>query len=518
MASSQDGPAVRGPQSVSTESSDTPTDGAPVRRWRSWIRRVVGHVVERFRRSQAVGAAPSLVAYAILQAQLTPTMEAAADFAAERTGGPLGASLRRHRLAEPTGRRAFEAFAEEWAAAAPSLRRAVSLMGAAVDAPAEGRTEILERALDTALTGARERVATFATDIRGPTMGIYAFGVMLPLSLVGMLPVAVTSGGGVPLAGLALVYDLLLPVGLLVSAGWLVVRRPAVVAPTVRGGRLRESLSWWRFGIGASVGVAVAIASPYVLPVWSRFIVGTGTGIGSLLVGWLAPLLERQRETDEMESALPTALSVAGQRLAEGAPMEAALSAVGYRLSGPLAEAFERADRIRSDLGVTVDTALIGDNGSLSDRSSERIETTVRLLLAAGRRGPDGGDTLATLGEFLETLDTVEREARQELGQTTSTLHQTALVFAPAIAGVTVALATGMDSVGSAGSFIDVAVLGRVIGWYVLALALILPVLSVALERGFDPVRMGYRAGLAFLAASLLYPVTFLAARTLVYV
>ncbi|MFW5920118.1 MAG: type II secretion system protein, partial [Halanaeroarchaeum sp.] len=93
-----------------------------------------------------------------------------------------------------------------------------------------------------------------------------------------------------------------------------------------------------------------------------------------------------------------------------------------------------------------------------------------------------------------------------------------ALVFAPAIAGTTVALATGMNGVDTPGSAIDVAALGQVIGVYVLVLAVILPVLSVALERGYAPIRMGYRAGIALAIGSVLYPMTFLAARTLVYV
>lgn len=226
-------------------------------------------LLERFRRSQAIGAAPSLIAYAILQLQLTPSMEAAADFAADRVGGRLGASLKRHRLAEPTGRRAFDAFAADWHDLDSSLQRAVSLMGAAVDAPPDSRDRILERALDTALTGARDRVSTFATEVRGPAMAIYAFGVMMPLALVGMLPVVTSTGSSVSIVLLAAVYDVILPAFLLVGSAWLVVKRPAVAASSFRTEHLEfETPLWQAVGVGLVIAAAVAIGAPLVVPAW----------------------------------------------------------------------------------------------------------------------------------------------------------------------------------------------------------------------------------------------------------
>ncbi|MFB6114042.1 MAG: hypothetical protein ABEJ58_08075 [Halodesulfurarchaeum sp.] len=475
-------------------------------------------LLERFRRTEAVGAAPALIAYSILALQLRPSMEAAADFASEHVGGRLGRSLGTYRLVEPTGRSAYEAFARSWGKYAPFLDRSVSLLGTAVDSASRDREEILERALDTALSGAQERVSTFATDIRGPAMGIYAFGVMLPLSLVGMMPVVATTGGRISLAMLAFVYDVFLPLGLLGASGWLIVRRPAVSAPSVRVSDMKTDRPVWQvLGAGLVVATTATVCVPYFLPAWSGILVAIGTGSGTSLLIWLAPLRERRETTEKIERALPAALGVVGQRLAEGAPIESAISTVATRLPGEIGSLFEEANRIRSRLGVDVKTSFHGDPGALEGISSERIETAVSLVLEAGGRGPSGGETLRTLGTYLETLDSVKREARRDLSQTTSTLRQTAIVFAPAIAGVTVALATGMNGANAPGSTIDVSRLGQVIGVYVLSLAVILPTLAVSLERGFAPVRTGYRAGIALVTSALLYPVTFLAARSLVY-
>lgn len=473
----------------------------------------------RFRRWRAAGSVPALVAFAILYLRLTPTLEGAADLASRAVGGPLGASMERHRLATPTGQEAFQEFAAEWADADPSLERAVSLLGAAVDAPPEDRAEILESALDAVLDSSRDRVATFASDIRGPATGIYAFGVMLPLALVGMMPVLSTTGGGIPVGVLAVGYDVLLPAGLLVASAWLASKRPAVSAPPVS--RSVFSHAPGLLEILAAGGLAAAstlVAATLFLPAWSHWIATTGVGAGVCLRVALGPVRDRQEQVRAVEEGIPDALQIAGRALADGAPVEATVGRVGDRLAGPIGTVFERAATVRRRLGTPVHEAFTGRSGALDDMASRRAEMAVELLTTAGAHGAPAGPTLRSVGEYLEALERVERETRRDLARTTSTLHQTAMLFAPAIAGVTVGLATGIDATGSTGKPVPVAALGTAIGLYVLLLAVILPSLAVVLERGFDPVRIGNRSGLALGVAGVVYPVAFLGAETLVYI
>ncbi|MFB6267037.1 MAG: type II secretion system F family protein [Halodesulfurarchaeum sp.] len=459
------------------------------------------------------------MAYAILSLRTTPTLESAADLAARRTGGFLGASLRRHRTAAPDGREAWQSFAAEFQDLDDSLTRSVSLMVAGIETPETGREAVLERALSTALDGASDRVSSFAASIRGPTMAIYAFGVMLPLALVGMLPVVTTTGSGVPLVLLAGLYDVLIPLGLLGAAIWLVARRPAVSAP---GGAFVDIAAESPLHVLASIGLGAAVVAwglgHALLPAWSVPLVAAALAIGAPMVVAFAPLRERQETVSTLEDGLPDALSIVGQRLRTGVPLEEAIEAVGDRLTGPVGDMFDDASVVHRRLGVPVRAAFRGPHGPLQDLPSDRARTVVTLLATAGEEGAPAGDTLLSMAAYLEDLQRVEREARRELAQTTGTLWQTAIAFAPAIAGVTVALATGMDSVDAPGGPVHVADLGVVIGVYVLALAIVLPGLSVVLERGFDPVRIAYRVGLALCAGSLLYPFTFVAARTVVSV
>lgn len=474
---------------------------------------------ERFERSRASGAVPELLAFAILAIRVSPSLERAADFAAETVGGRLGHSLVAHRRAELDGGDAFDAFATEWGDRAASVSRTVSLLQVAVDTPSERRDEVLDEALDAVLSGSRDQVSAFTTDIRGPAMGIYAFGVMLPLALVGLLPMLSTTGTTVSMLPLVLLYDLAIPLALIGAAAWLALARPAVASSARQRGLLSLGPGLQKpLAVGIGLGSAGFAVSLLVFPAWVAPIVGIGTGLGAALVGFLAPIRERQAEIREFETEVPDALRIIGREVADGIPIETAIASAGSRLSGETGTVLGRAARARDRLGRTVEETLLGRDGVLSRLPSARAETVGRLLVRAGQHGEPGGRTLLAIGDYLDALHRVEREGRRELAQTTSTLGQTATVFAPVIAGVTVALATGMDAVESTTGSLAVGPLGQVIGVYVLSLAVILPSLAVVLERGFDPVAIGYQSGVALLASASLYPLAFVAARTLVYV
>lgn len=475
--------------------------------------------LEAFRRTRAVGTAPDLIAFAILQVKLTPSLERAADFATDAVPGRLSQSLASERLATVSGSDAFEAVANDWAAVDPSLRRAVTLLQVAMDAPAERRAETLEDALEAVLDGARERVVEFSTAIRGPAMGIYAFGVMLPLALVGLLPVLASNGGGVSTLALAVVYDFAIPIGLIGSGIWLWGRRPAVTDQAFDAGLMTHATAAPTvLAAGAAGGVGAVAGGTVFAPNWVRPILGLGVSTGTALALWLRPVLAEQERLADLEARLPDVLVVAGQRLEEGDPLETTVGAVGERFDGPIGGLFGRAGARQKRSGDPVEAVFFGENGVLEAVPSQRVRAALALVTTAGEYGPAGGRTLQSVGSYLEALFGVEREARRELAQTTSTLKQTALVFAPAIAGVTVALATGMQSVEGTGQSLDVAALGLVVGLYVLLLAAILPALAVVLERGFDPVRMGFHSGVALAVGSVVYPLSFLTARSLVYV
>ncbi|MFC5970638.1 type II secretion system F family protein [Halomarina salina] len=495
------------------------------------------------RESAAIGAAPVVVSHAVLRMRLEPTVERAAEFAAEADDGLLARSLADHvRRARGTPASGLGAWGEQWGDRFPALRRATSLVEAAGRAPASERGRSLDRATRAILDGTRERTASAAAALQGPVTALYAFGVLLPLALVAVLPAARAAGVGVTLPVVVALYDLALPLALACASGWLLLRRPATFPATpVPADHPDLPAHRWPSLAGAAVVAVVAwVVVPRLLPAWSGPLVALGGGLGVALVGWFRPAVVVRKRTRAVEEGLPDALYLVGRRVCEGRAVETAIDSAAEEVTGPVGAVLADAARRQRTLRVGVGEALYGEYGALASVPSTRVHSTLRLLVVAAREGAPAGDALVLVADHVERLRSVEREARRDLRRVTTTLANTAAVFGPLVAGVTVALADSMggrslspDAVGtgteeavSSGVASSSATatgtasaaplptpgLALAVGAYVLLLAALLTALATGLEHGADRARVGYRVGLALPAATALYVTAFLAA------
>ncbi|WP_115862824.1 type II secretion system protein [Halorussus litoreus] len=453
------------------------------------------------RRTAALGAAPALVARAVLRTRVEPASERAAAFAASGEG-PLADSLAAHvRRAAGTPRSGLAAFGAAWSDWNPPLRRAVLLVEAAADAPAGERDRSLDRAMDAMLDGTRDRMAAFAERVRGPTTALYAFGVLLPLALVAVLPAASVAGVPVSVPVLVAIYDLLLPAVLLVAGAWLLVRRPAAFPPPAvsRAHPAVPNRRWPAILVAAVAGL-VAIGATVPLPAWTRWPAVVGSSVGAALVWWFRPVKRVRDDARAVEENLADALYLVGRRVSDGAAVESAIADAAPEVAGRTGDALAEAAGVQRRLRVGVREAFLGEHGALADVPSPQAQTVASLLALAAREGRPAGRAIVSMADHVDDLQRVEREARRELASVTGTLRNTAGIFGPLVGGATVALADGMAS-GTLGDPLPTAALGLAVGAYVLVLAIILAAIATGLERGFDRALVGYRVGLALLAA-----------------
>ncbi|WP_336022036.1 type II secretion system protein [Halobellus salinisoli] len=509
------------------------------------------HVVHRLpvaaatlRRARALGDAPSLVARAALRLRLDSTPERAAIFAARTGTGPLARSLAAHAERTRSGPSAgLDAFAAEWRSWFPALERSIALLSAAVEAPPDEREQALERALETVLDGARTEMAEFAGDVRGPASGIYAFGVLLPLALVGVLPAARAGGVTIPASVFVVLYDVLLPVGLVGAGAWLLLRRPIAIAPPRVTAAHPDVPSEPTRGVVAGVlGVAFGFVCGSAVASWAAPVAAVGTGVGAALVVHYRPMAAVRRDVSAVEAGLADATAVVGRRVGAGEAVETAIESAAGATTGRTSDLFEAASGVQRRLRVGVRAAFLGEHGALRDIPSRRARATASLLAVAAAEGRPAGGTLVRLADHLTELRRVEEEARRELAAITGTLGHTAALFAPLVGGATVAMATQMaaseattgSSASTAGASastagasttgattslaatgvpgvatLDPSTLGAAVGVYVLALAAVLTVVATGLDRGLDRSLVGYRTGLALLAATATYLVAY---------
>lgn len=482
----------------------------------NYVVRVAPELLATARRTRALGTAPRLVSRAVLRMRIEPTAERAAAFAA-RGDGPLAASLQEHvRRARGTPRSGLGAFADEWASRFPALARAVALLESAATAPTAERNRALDRAREAVLDGTRERAASFAADIRGPATAVYAFGVLLPLALVGVLPAARVAGLPVGLTTVVVVYDLLLPAGIAAATVRLLARRP-VAFPPCRVPRSNPDVPecrWLPVVAGLGAGLGAWLLAGLLLGGWSRPLAAVGAGVGTALVVHYRPFRAVRDRVREVESGLTDALALIGRRASNGTAVERAVEGTGTDLDGATGTVFAAATRRQRQLGVGIRAAFLGEYGALDDVPSPRARSAAALLAVAAREGRPAGAAVVSMAEHLDDLAAVEREARREIRRVTATLGNTAAVFAPLVGGATVALADAMAG-SELGGTVSTAGLGTAVGAYVLLLAVLLTVLATGLERGLDPALVGYRAGVALLAATAVYLAAFAGAGAL---
>jgi len=464
-------------------------------------------------RSRALGAAPDIVCLVVLSLRLDPALERATAFAAEHANGRLADSLAAHaRESRGTPGAGLAGFAATWDDHLPSLRRAAALADAAVNAPAGDRERLLDRTLAVVVEGSRERASGYADAVHGPTMAVYAFGVVLPLALVGVVPAAASAGLPLTLGGVALAYGVVLPLAVLAVVCWILARRPVAFPPAaVPADHPALDDRGRNAALAAAAGVAAALVASRLLPSWSLPVLLVGWPVGGALVYWFRPACEVREAARDIEDGLADALSVLGHQLRHGRAVEAAVTDAGDTLDGPTGDAFDEAARRMRRLRVGVAEAFRGEHGPLARTRSQRARAAVSLVVHAADAGPAGGRVLVAVAEHFDALAALDREVRREFASTTRTLQYTALVYAPLVAGVTVSLAGRVSGLDGA-SALPAGQLALVVGAYVLWLAAVLPALAVGLDRGLDRALVGYHAGLALAAAATVYPVTALAA------
>lgn len=461
-------------------------------------------VLGNARRSRTLGTAPTVVSRAVLRMRIMPTAEGAAAFAAE-TDGRLGDRLSDHvARARGTPLSGLSAFADAWRERFPALHRAVTLVEAAAAAPPEERDRTLDRSMDAILDGTRDRATEAADSLRGPSTAVYAFGVLLPLALVSVLPAAGAAGLEATLPVIVVLYDIALPAGLFCVGGWLLAKRPVAFPPARARGRTARSVV--SIGVVTVTGLLAWIVADLVFAPWTPPLAAIGFGVGSALFVRYRPVVAIRKRTDELEETLPDALYLVGRRVSDGIAVERAVADAADELEGITGETFNAAARRQRQLRVDVETAFIGEHGALDSIPSQRAESAARLLGMAAGAGPPAGRALVETADHLDELQRVEREAKRSLGRVTSTLSNTAAFFGPLVGGATVALA---DSVGTTealdGGAPETAGLGLAIGVYVLFLAVILTAISAGLQRGLDRATVGYRVGAALCTATLTY-------------
>jgi hypothetical protein len=265
---------------------------------------------------------------------------------------------------------------------------------------------------------------------------------------------------------LVIVYDIVLPLFTFAYAEYILMQRPAAFIPQdipdshpeLEGIRKRKHEA---LILSSVIGLAISSLG-YVLIFKGNplNIVSTETLEGiippTLFVIWgivfavaiylnitYAPYKKIRDEIRKMENEFSDALFILGRRISEGRSAEEAFIHTASTMDGSdIATAFERISLNLMNMRTDVYSAIFDEDfGAFKDIYSERIKTTMKLLVESTHKSHEiAGVAIVKLADHLKELQDVELNIKQSLYDMTSTMRSTAAVFAPLIAGVTIAL------------------------------------------------------------------------------
>ena len=487
---------------------------------------------------QSLGKMPDAVNYMVMSMRNAPSLDRAVAFAADNIDEPLAAALRRvlwdvYMRKYPSIEESFLAFAQEWGAWNDDFKRSLFAVRAG---EMEGSRDGLQRALDKAaeivLSGTKRRMEGFAASLSGPTFVLFTLGILLPMMLGALLPMA--SMGGLALGPweMVVLLDIVFPAATLAFAQNILGKRPGTSPPhgITRGMSSTGRRTVLAVSLASGVGLA-ALALPQL----------TGTPGGAASFLGFVPLLwavaipagiyltftsrESMNELARMrklEEEFPDALFQLGSRIGEGMPVEAALAKASETMKGTeVAALFERIAFALRLTRSTLDDVLFGKNGILAHHPSRTVTASMKMVVEMVKKDSTAaGQAVVGISHYLKDLRKLDSDIRLQLGSVMDTMRTTAMFFAPMVMGVTAALFTVLSTVtqgidlGGAGQLglsvavkesVPAPIFTLIIGVYLLLTVGIIMFFTSGIRNGPDVVQRRYEIGTALPVAMAVF-------------
>lgn len=522
---------------------------------------------------QSLGDAPEVLSYLVMSLKLSPNLEQSLSFAAKESSNSLVHDLRKvlwdiqirvhHSIND-----AVTMFATKWGRYNEAFKRSLHLLRSSIDEPDEAqRMMTLNKALDVGLEGTRDMMRIFADRLHQPTMIIYSIGIMIPLSLIAMLPAAGLIGLHITIFQVFFIYDVFLPIILFIYMRQVLLHRPATFSPphisnlhpNIRKINTKK-IGLFSFIMGFIISIPTIL---YILliffpildnfTVFSTILIINETIPVSLFLLWgivigffiyahyvFTPYNHIRKNIKLMEKEFSDALYIIGKRLREGKSPEESLSYTATTMKGSIiSQLFSDTAFVLSARHATINSALFHpEYGTMNEIYSNRIRAIMKLFVQGIKKSQQTASlSIIRLADHLKALQEVEKHIRESLATLTATLRSTACFFAPLIAGVTLAITRLISSIvenmmmttestslfsmdqnvipGITSAFalenIEPTWFILVIGIYIIELVILLTRFTNGIEDGDDPVSFVYDLGHVLPVAMLVLTISIFA-------
>ncbi len=434
----------------------------------------------RYIQIRSLGDIPEILSYLVMYLKLVPNLENSVMFAASESSTTLAGDLRKliwdmeirlyHGIND-----ALTDFAIRWGRWSEYFKRSLHLIRSSLQQKDEAsRIITLDRALDVSLEGTKETMNQFANRLHQPTVILFSIGIMIPLSLVAMLPAAGLVGIQITIIQIFLLYDILLPTFILFYTRKILLSRPAAFHPSAIPHKHPDLVSLdKKKHLFSAIVIGIVIASPgvvfLVLPVFCSpgtssdfiafiidpqglnaffpitlfFIWAMATSVSLYCLQVYYPYKKIRDEVKQMEQEFSDALYILGKRLSEDKSPEESFAYAAYSMQGSLiSEVFRQTSYNLIAMHTNLHDALYStEYGSLRHIYSDRIKAIFCLFVEGTKKSQRAvSASLIRIADHLKQLQEVEKKIADILYELTTTLRSTVTIFAPLIAGVTLAI------------------------------------------------------------------------------
>ncbi len=443
------------------------------------------------------------ILYIVMYMRHTSNLEHAVKFAAEHVGPPLSLDLKKVFWDIQTERffsikESLDNYLESWRDHNLEFVESFHLIEGSLYESNEGRrVELLEKALEVMLDGTYNKMLHYAHNLKGPITLLYMLGVILPILGLVIFPlVGSFMGGAVRWYHLAMLYNVILPIVLIVMGSNMLAKRPTGYGESELLKTNPEFRIYEKWIINdkvvplnpkvASILLGSFIAFIGFLPLLIHLVnpgydVSLGNlghfldfkdssgpyGTGALLMSLLIPLgialgismyygiktnrlIKIKKKVDTLEEEFSGAVFQLGNRVGDGIPSEVAFGEVAKTMSGtPTGNFFSTVDRNIRKLGHDMRRAVFDARvGAILLFPSNLINSTMKVLIESAKKGPLVVSTsLITISKYVDRIKQVNERLKDLLADVLSSMTSQINFLTPLIAGIVVGVGSMVTAI-----------------------------------------------------------------------
>ncbi len=446
--------------------------------------------------------------YIVTYMRHTSNLERAIDFASEHLTPPLSMDLKRVLWNFETGKfdtvkDSLENYLITWKKYNIEFVESFHLIESSLFESAEQkRLATLDRALSLILEETFDKMMHFAQNLKSPITMLHMLGIIMPILGLVILPLVISFMQQVLWYHIAIIYNVILPLGVYYLGKEILSTRPTGYGdtdiselPDYQGYRGKQ---WTIFGKKVSVaalslGLLVFVVffligiSPLLLhiimpkdfdvPIGSNFHLleykevgnktigpfGFGASILSLFVilaiglGYglyhrhnTQKLMKIREETKKLEEEFAAALFQLGNRLSNNIPAEIAFDKVSKIMEDTRPGTFFKiVSNNISRLGMSVEQAIFDLKvGALIYYPSAVIKSSMKVLIEGVKKGPlIAAKAVMDVGEYIKEIHKVNERLKDLLADIISSMKSQISVLTPIIAGIVVGITSMITTI-----------------------------------------------------------------------